>query len=364
MATDVWTPLPGARYVSNFDVFHLYEPRAGRTGYPYTPGLPILLAPFVAIGDHFQLLGDPFHFHSRPGMFLLIAPADAVLGMFPLLVATGAAVRGTRQRVFAVQCCVFLVGAWAPIVWFHPEDTIVCALLVGACLAVGRGNWRAVGLFIAGALLFKQIAIWPALPLLFATPRDKRSVTWLYGIGIPLIVMVPFLLASPETLHSLTGTRASLEFGRQQLWVPLIYHNGELANADFLRLAWGAVSVVVALRVRRRASVDMLLAAVGTIMLARLVFEPVLFGYYLSLPAAVALIWCARNGRPIVLRAFTAAGLCAFHFPHTYPDTVFYAMLVFGLGYVCGPMLASLVERAEQPHRLEPEPDATAALVT
>jgi len=50
---DCWTPLPAARSVANGDIFHLYEPLVGRTGYPYTPGMPILLAPFVAIGDHF-----------------------------------------------------------------------------------------------------------------------------------------------------------------------------------------------------------------------------------------------------------------------------------------------------------------------
>src|SRR5690348_8046103 len=34
---DAWTPVGAARYVGNGDVFHLYEPLAGRTGYPYTP---------------------------------------------------------------------------------------------------------------------------------------------------------------------------------------------------------------------------------------------------------------------------------------------------------------------------------------
>ena len=54
-------------------------------------------------------------------------------------------------------------------------------------------------------------------------------------------------------------------------------------------------------------------------VLARLLFEPVLFGYYLSLPAVVALIWCARNEHRFLLRTYTAALLSAFHLPHTYP---------------------------------------------
>jgi hypothetical protein len=344
--TDVWTPLPAARFVANLDVFHLYEPLAGRTGYPYTPGLPIVLAPFVAIGDHFNLLGDLFHRQARPGLFLLLAPADAVLGLFPLLLVVGSAVSGSRRRVLGVQACVFLVAAWAPIVWFHPEDTIVCALLVAACLATRDNRWRAVGVCIAAALLFKQIAIWPALPLLFAAPRGKRLDTCFYALAIPALVMLPFVLASSATMHALTETRATITLGQQQLWVPLLFHNGELGNADLLRAAWGAIAVVVGVQARRRHSVDDLLAAVGTIMLARLLFEPVLFGYYLSLPAAVAIIWCARNERPFVLRAVTAAGLAAFHIPHTYPQPVFFAILVAGLGYVCGPMLQSLAPPA------------------
>src|SRR5439155_12595525 len=149
-------------------------------------------------------------------------------------------------------------------------------LLIASCLATRDEKWRLVGVCIAGAILFKQIAIWPALPILFAVPRGKRMFTCFYALAIPALVMVPFLLASPSTLTAFTGTRASLTFGQNQLWVPFLYHNGELANADLLRAAWGAVAVAIAIRVRRLTSVDTLLAAVGTILLARLLFEPVL----------------------------------------------------------------------------------------
>lgn len=335
---DVWTPLRAARAVSNGDVFHLYEPLAGRTGYPYTPLLPILLAPFVAIGDHLHLLGDFLFPRPYPGMFLLLGPADAFLGVFAIVWVAG---RAARNSVWRLQLLVFIAAVWAPVGWFHPEDTIACACLLWACLMSERDS-RVSGALVALAVLTKQWALWPALPIVLAAPARKRTLTAFYAFALPALVMVPFFLASHATYTSLTGTLASLRYGQPQLWASLAYGSRSLANANLSRLAWGVVSVVIALRVRRVASVEAIIAGVGVVMLARLVFEPVLFGYYVVPAAVFAIVWCERNGRPVVLRAITASALCAFCMPHTYPSPVFFAMLAFGLGYVCGPIVASL----------------------
>ena len=351
---DAWTPLRAARSVANGDVFHLYEPLAGRTGYPYTPGLPILLAPVVAIGDHFHLLGDIFFPRPYPEMFLLLGPAEAFVGTFPIGLVAGRAIDGSRSWVWRVQVLTFLAAAWAPVGFLHPEDTIACALIMGACLKTKDDNWRAVGACIGAALLFKQWALWPALPLLFAAPRAKRSLTAFYAFALPALILVPFLLATPATWTALTDTRASLVFGQQQLWVALAFGQHHLADPGLLRFAWGAASVLVAWHAGRRANggVDTLLAAVGTIMLLRLFFEPVLFGYYLVPATVFSVVWCARNGRPIALRTCTACLLAAFCLPHTFPKPVFFGMLAFGLAYVSGPMVESLVrESAREPAR-------------
>jgi hypothetical protein len=338
---DVWTPVPAARSVANGDVFHLYEPLAGRTGYPYTPLLPILLAPFMAIGDHFTLLGSPLHTQQYPGMFLLIGPAEAFLGTFPIVWVAG---RAARTSVWRLQVLVFIVSIWAAVVWFHPEDTIACACLLAACLMSERDT-RVAGAFVAVAILTKQWAIWPAIPIVLAAPRGKRMLSAFYAFAIPALVMTPFFLASDKTYKSLTGTLATLGLGQPQLWTNLAYGSRAFGNPDLLRLAWGVVSVAVALRVRRAPTVDAMIAGVGIVMLARLLFEPVLFGYYLVPAAICAIVWCERNARPYALRAVTAAGLCAFCLPHTYPQPVFFAMLAFGMGYVCGPMFAALIVR-------------------
>jgi hypothetical protein len=356
---DAWTPLAAARYVANGDVFHLYEPLAGRTGYPYTPGLPILLAPFVAIGDHFHLLGDYFFTHRHPQMFLILGPAEALVGVLPILFVAGRAVGGDRTRMWCVQGAVFVVAAWAPVAWFHPEDTIACALLIAACLRAERDDWRVVGALLGGALLFKQWALWPALPLVLAAPRGKRALTGFYAFALPALVLVPFLLAGPATWSSLAGTRASLLYGQPQIWLSVAFGHQRLANATLLRLLWGVVTVIIAYRVRHRPSADSLLAAVGTVMLVRLFFEPVLFGYYLVPASVIAVIWCARNGRPIATRALTASLLCAFCLPHTFPQPVFFTMLAFGVAYVCGPMVEHLASAHKDPRPARPVGNAT-----
>jgi hypothetical protein len=278
-------------------------------------------------------------------MFLVLAPAEVVLGLLPIVYVSARAIGGTRAQVWRVQGLVFLVAAWAPVAWFHPEDTIACALLIAACLRADRDDWRGAGALVGAALLFKQWALWPALPLLVAAPRGKRSLTAFYALMLPALVLAPFLLASPKTLSSLTGTRASLSLGQPQIWLTWVFGHRELASVTLLRLAWGAVTLVIAWLVRNRPNTDALLAAMGATMLVRLPFEPVIFGYYLVPACVFAVLWCARNRQPIVLRALTASALCAFSLAHTYPEPVYFAMLTFGLAYVCGPMVATLVAR-------------------
>ena len=345
--TDAWAPLPAARSVANGDVFGLYQPLAGRTGYPYTPLLPILLAPAPLIGDRYHLLGDPIFTHTRPTMFLLLGPMEAFVGVFPIVYVAGRAIDATRARLIQLQAATFFVAAWAPAGWFHPEDTIVVALLVAACLRADDDDetqWRRIGVYLGLALLFKQWAIIAMLPLLAAAPSKKLATTAFYAWVLPAIVLVPFLLSSPETLTSLRGTRASLDFGQPQIWMNTLFGSSRLADGNTLHLVWAVVALAIAWCVRTRGGgTDLTLAGVGAVMLARLLFEPTLFGYYLVPATTIALIWCARNARPFGLRAFTAFWLIAFCMPHTYPQPVFFAMLAFGLGYVCGPMLAALL---------------------
>jgi hypothetical protein len=345
---DAFVPLNGARYVANGAMFQLYDGNAGTMGYPYPPGLPVLLAWVPWIGDHFHLTGDVTYTRRRPTIFWLLGPGIAFLGSFPLLVVAGrAALDAGRQRVVALQGWIFLVMGFAPLVFFHPEDTIAIACLMGACLRTRRADWRGVGALIGLALLFKQWALFPALPLLIAAPRGKRGLVAFYALALPAIVMVPFLLATPSTWDSLTGALATLQLGHRQLWLGAFYRDEVYGNADVLRALWGGAALVIALRIRRVATVDTLLAAIGVVLLLRVFFEPTIFGYYVVPPAVFAVVWSARNGHPIALRSIAAIMLAAFCLPHTFPEPIFWALLVIGLGYVCGPIVRAVWKPGE-----------------
>ncbi len=347
---DVWVPLDASRYVANGAPFHLYEPQMGDIGLPYPPGIAFLLAPFVWFGDHFNLTGSSQYLIAHPQMFWLVGPALAVAGTFPVLAAVRRVARAHSTRAsFTVQLAAFLAIGWAPIVYFHPEDTIVCTAVLVAVLSAANDRWRAVGIALGLALLFKQWAVFPALPFVLGAPRGKRSVTGFYAFGVPALVMAPFLLATPHaTWHSLTGSQASLAFGHQQLWTRVLFGGHLLANVTVLRALWGLGAVGVALLVRRSPTPDRLLAAAGTIMLARLALEPNVFAYYLVPAAVLAIAWSARAGRPVLLRGVTAAVLGGWCISHWAPALVWWAVFAAGMAYVCGPMSSSLFVSAQR----------------
>lgn len=343
---DIWTPLAGAQYVANGAIFHLYEPAAGRgvIGYPYTPGLPIVFAPIAWLGQRYGLTDSSQVVIMRPTLFLLMAPATALLGCLPLLASVRGVVEAVRRTdLWKIQLAVFLAAAWASIVFYHPEDTIVCAALLFGIGAFRKEAWRPLGLAIAVALLFKQWAVFPALPLLVAVPRRARVVVWFYALAVPALVMVPFLLSSHGTWTSLTGSQASITIGQPQLWTRAVLGSHSLAGASQLRLVWGLLSVAIAWRVRTRPTVDALLAAMGAVMVARLFLEPTIFAYYLAPAGVFAVVWAARNGRAVMLRAMTVVALGAWCMPHLLTRPLWWTVLVTGLAYVCGPMVASIL---------------------
>ncbi len=149
---------------------------------------------------------------------------------------------------------------------------------------------------LGAALLFKQWALWPAIPIVLAAPPGRRSLTAFYWLGAP--GPDPRAVPRRELGHMVEPFRDTREprlrpgaaVGESRVRAP----DGSQTPRRCASL-WGAAALVVASRVRRRPDVDTLLAAVGAVMLLRLLFEPVLFGYYLVPPAVLAVIWCAAQ---------------------------------------------------------------------
>ena len=290
---DLFVPLPAARYVSQGAVFQMYEPAAGYSsiGYPYTPALPFLFAPGRV--DRSTTSRSPTTSSTRsrgPGLFVIFGPVAVVIGIVPLMVSIGAALRTrlSAAKTLAAQWAVLVATASVTLVYIHPEDAIVCASLIGSAHVASKGNWRRAGVLVAVAILFKQWAVIPSLVLLAAAPWEHRRIYSFYSYLIPLLVMAPFLLATPEaTFDAMTGAQATLTLGHQQLWTSMVFGSTELASATLLRLLWMAAAAGIVWHVRNRTSLVALLGGLGAVMLARVVCEPTIFAYYLG-PAFVS----------------------------------------------------------------------------
>jgi hypothetical protein len=139
----------------------------------------------------------------------------------------------------------------------------------------------------------------------------------------------------------MTGAQATLAVGREQLWASTLFHTN-LVSATPLRVLWLLCACAVAWIVRDRRDIEVLLGALGIVMLARLLCEPTIFSYYLG-PAFAFAIMCAALQRkqllPRVLLAATLQLWCAFHHG---PETLWWLGLAAGSAYICAPLFAAL----------------------
>jgi hypothetical protein len=331
----------------------MYEASAGFIGYPYTPALPILLAPFAWIGQHFGLTDSARYPVMHPTMFLLWGPVMTLAGTLPLLTVTNrmlASTYSTARRV-GTQWCLLLAVSSAPLVYFHPEDTIACALLLASAQSATKGRWKRVGAFAGAAVLFKQWAAIPAVIFVMLAPPVQRLRVILYTYAIPLLIIVPFLLTSPHaTWQALTGSQATLTMGHRQLWTSAVFGSTVLSNVTPLRLAWCGVAIAVGALVKRNPTLVGLIAAVGVVMLARNIFEPTIFAYYLAPAFLLAILCAALCKQPYVLRTACAVVLQLWGAYHIAPGVAWWAVLGAGVAYVCSPFVTALRGHTREVH--------------
>jgi hypothetical protein len=350
---DAFYALPAARYVANGAAFFMYEPHtvlyqdaAGldAIGYPYPPGLPVLMSPVAWIGQTFGLTDNLMIPIPQPTLFRFWGPALALLMIVPLLLSVAYVLRDRVPvgRIVGAQWAT-AIAAVPALQYLHAEDPLACACLFASAGAAARGRWRLAGLLVAGAILFKQWAVFPALVVLAVAPAGGRRMVALYGFVVPALVMVPFMLSAPEmTFEAVTGTRASLVLGQHQIWAPALFGDAEFTSAQLPRLLWLGVALVIAFAVRGRPSLPVVVGAMGLVMVARILFEPTIFAYYL-VPAFVFAILCAAvQGRPIALRAVLALTLGAWCGQHDVPVALWWVVLAVGMAYVCAPLYGAV----------------------
>ncbi|MGD0880419.1 MAG: glycosyltransferase 87 family protein [Acidimicrobiales bacterium] len=336
---------------------------ASVTSLPNPPGYPLLAAPLVAAFPSF--VGSPTWCtpagrvagsgHGVDGGFpvcgVRTATADGgpgptlppwyraqgVLGVASWLVlAIGALalLRAAGADSLAREAGLLVFLAFLPasssaiVQLYHPQDIVSLGLSLGGLSQVLRRRWLLAGALFGAAVLSKQIALLVLVPALVVVPgRRPRLATAtgalvVFGAGI-----LPFLVVDPRaTLENLSGFSAGGAAAGQTI-VSLMGVHGTVASAVARDAPMVfAVGVCIWAASRRTAWIDDPTAVVALALVctgSRLVFESVIFPYYL-LAASVLVLLLDLVARRSPVRSLAWCAAAAF-FVALHPDNEFVA---------------------------------------
>jgi hypothetical protein len=299
---------------------------------PNPPGYPLLAAPFVAafpsaVGSPNWCtpsarirpppVGLPLAGAAHTGVVECDQPvslasdilppwyrAQGLLGVISwLALAFGALalLRATQADSLARQAglltfLVFLPAASSAIVQlYHPQDVLSLGLALAALAQVLQRRWLLSGVLFGVAVLTKQFAVLLLLPALVAAP-DRRSRLALVGAAFAVFGagILPFLAVDPRaTLENLSGFSAGGAATGQTV-LSLVGVRGTVASAvarDAPVLGALAVCVWAVRRPGLHADRPTTLVALALVCTgSRLVFESVVFPYYLLAASVLVLL--------------------------------------------------------------------------
>jgi uncharacterized membrane protein len=190
----------------------------------------------------------------------------------------------------------FLPAASSAIVQlYHPQDLVSLGLALAAIAQVLERRWLLSGVLFGAAVLTKQFALLLLLPALVAAP-DRRSRLTLVGAAAAIFGagILPFLVVDPRaTLENLSGFSAGGAAAGQTV-LSLAGVHGTVASAvarDTPLVVALAVCVWAARRPGLQANRSIALVALALICTgSRLVFESVVFPYYLLAASVLVLL--------------------------------------------------------------------------
>ncbi len=312
---DAWLGLRAAHYVSQGTYPLIYETGTRKDVFDAGPLLPLLLAPVAWLGDFLHLHeGYPFP-RQHPSMWPVFGPY-ALACAFPLLYAVRALATQLRVRRgrAGLQLAV-LVLAFAPmaIVYGHYEDVLALALVLLAFRDLFRERPLRGALLVAVAILCKQWSLLAVPVFVAACPPAVRLRALLRctvpaGLFMSAFLALDYKYASAALLHP----PAFPLFGHSALWISPAT---EYLTSAPTRAGAFVVAGAVAWLVRRERDPAVIVAALGCVLLARFLFEPVAHAYYLA-PGITALLVSAWSRRGPVVKncAIGAILLCSFPF--------------------------------------------------
>lgn len=216
------------------------------------------------------------------------------LGGLALLRAAGA--DSLPRQAALLAFLAFLPAASSAIVQlYHPQDVVGLGLALAALSQTLRHRWILAGVLFGIALLCKQFSVLLLLPALAAAPASRSRIR--LGGTAALVVaagLLPFLAVAPRTtLDNLSGFGSGGAVSGLTV-LTLAGVTGGIASA-VARDAPVVFALVVCLWAARRpgrpASGPVGLVALALVCTSsRLVFESVVFPYYLLAPSVLFLL--------------------------------------------------------------------------
>lgn len=293
VAGDVWVPLVPAHYVANGAFPFLYE----QNRWINLPGLPLLLAPVAFVGERLQLSESTPFLIPHPSMWPLVAPYGIATAYFALRALRSLATTlGVRARQASLQVGIVAGGLVPVVLYGHYEDIVAIAFLALFLRLLTRRRLLPAALALGGAILFKQWAFL-CLPLLtLQTPAEQRARVLAYSAApwAPLLALCA-LLDWRHVSDALLVTQTFPRGAHHQLWVTA---SGPILDGTPFRAGAFVVAIVVAWWLRDERDPAVVVAGVAAIFTLRLLFEPVVWAYYVG-PAAcfAAVAEAGRGGR-------------------------------------------------------------------
>jgi hypothetical protein len=300
VSVDNWSPVLQARFVYFGATGAVFQ---GDVATSALPGLAILYAPFVALGDHLHLIqGAPWPV-ARPSMWLVVGPEALAIGSFLVwgvdTLAAQIGVARERRRAMTVVLAL-LVVIQIVLIAGHPEDCAALGLLCYALAAHLRGDHEKVGWWLAAALLMQTWVVLVCPLLLFATPRGRRFGMAARAALFPGLLFLICLAATPsDTWRQVVSAQPMVTSGQHTPWyavAPRLARYGKVAGAPSRRWAT-ALAFLLGLGGMRRPSSRVLLIATAAVLLLRPLFETSDWAYF-SMPGLVlAMVLASTSAR-------------------------------------------------------------------
>lgn len=316
--TDLWSTVRDGHYVVWGALPYIY---GSRTALVTLPGLPLVLAPVVALGDHLHLTESfgPW-LVARPTSWPLYGPVLLALGGAVIFAGDAWAEELDLGRWRRVLCDLGLMAVgWDMVArWGHPEDALALAAALYCLLSIKQTQFRRAGWCLGIALCFQPLVVLLVPVVLAVAGRRQIGPLLLRAAFLPAgLLAVVLAIDARDVIRSVVDEP---NFPTVDQATPLASLAPNLGDHTIGAGPSRVVAVVVAgalgvLAWRWRRDWTRLLWLGACMLATRGVFESVMVPYYVTPALLVAvLVACAVLPWWRILLVGAAAGLTVHQF--------------------------------------------------